>query len=31
MINIYEISQEEAYDAYDMERENEFPIFGKED
>ena len=30
-IDVYEISQGEAYDAYDMERENEFPIFGEED
>lgn len=29
LVDIYEISQEEAYLGYDMEKENEFPIFGE--
>lgn len=28
LFDVYEITQEEAYDAYDMSRESEFPIFG---
>lgn len=31
LIDVYEITKEEAYGGYDMSRENEFPIFGEED
>lgn len=29
LVNIYKISKKEAYADYDMERENDFPVFGK--
>ena len=29
LVGVYELTKEEAYDCFDMERENEFPIFGE--
>lgn len=29
LIGIYELTKEEAYHDFDMEREDEFPIFGE--
>lgn len=28
LINIYELTKEEAYENFDMSRESEYPIFG---
>lgn len=31
LVAIYELSEEEAHDGFDMSRESEYPIFGEEE